>query len=107
MIIKSIETQEKIYDCYDFTLLGGIVLPVNLNLEAGDTILVGPAQILITLQAKPSLTDPTILLPAEDVVIERRNLLAYQHRVMKVEEQTAEQHKEWKDTLLQIAKTVN
>jgi hypothetical protein len=107
MNIKSLATKEKTYDCYDFTCVGPVTIPLTLDLESGDTIEVGPDKIIVTVQERPSLSDPKKLLPAENVVIERGNLLFYQHRLMKTLEQTAEQHEEWKETILQATKSVN
>ena len=107
MIIKSIETKEKTYDCYDFTFVKGVVLPVTLDLEAGDTIDVGPDRIVASILERPSLSDPKKLLPGEDFSIERSNLLFYQHRTITVQEQTHEQKQEFRDTILQVPNSVN
>lgn len=100
MIISSPIKQEKTYDCYDFTFVGGVVIPVTLDLAAGDSVELGHAdRIYITIQERPSLNDPDKLLPAENLVLERRNMLGYTHRVQKVAEVSADQKAEWDKTI--------
>jgi len=106
MIISSVVSPEKVYDCYDFTFVGGVVIPVTLDLSAGDTIDFGTDRVAIVVQERPSLNDPEKLLPAEDLILERRNMLGYTHRVQKVAEVSAEEKAEWDRTIQTLSKTV-
>lgn len=107
MLIKSDAAPNRTYDQYDFTFVGGVVMPITLDIEAGDTVAIGDDRIFITIQERPSLVDPEKLLPAEDLVLERRNLLGYTHRLHKQIERSAEEQAEWDDTLIKLTRTVN
>lgn len=107
MIINTPDPSPKILDCYDFTFVGGFIIPVTLDLAAGDTIDVGEQVILVNILERPSLSDPDKRLPPEDIVIQRTNLLAYQHRLQEVYERTPEQEFEFQETLLQATSSVN
>lgn len=91
-------------DDMDFTFVNGIFMP--LTLAAGDTIeYPTPETIVIHLSSKPSVSDHTIMLPAEDVTIYTKNILTIQHRTRAVTELTIEQKMEWQKTLAEAGAT--
>lgn len=92
---------KRFVDDYDFTFIGGIMMPVTVNVEAGDTIEFG-TDIQIHLTAKPSPNNPKTLLPVEDITIHQQHLLATQKRTREVIEMTPEQQHEWAKTLKQL-----
>ena len=97
-----------VVDDYDFTFLNGMVLPVTVNEKLGDTVqFFGPdGVIVIHLAAKPSLNDPAIFLPVEDITIYRQHLVTHQHRVREVTDLAPEQQYAWAKTLKDLSKTI-
>lgn len=108
MIVHAPEIK-KVLDDYDFTFTGGMVMPITVDIEAGDTINFGRSDgtITIRLAQKPMLSDPEKLLPAEDISIYKQHLVAFQHRVRIVTNLTPEQQHEWMKTLKEMSPTVN
>lgn len=107
MIVNAPEIK-KILEDYDFTFSGGMVMPVTIDLEAGDTINFGRADgtITIRLSQKPSIADVDKLLPAEDISIYKSHLVACQHRTRIVTNLSPEQQHEWQKTIKEISSTV-
>lgn len=97
---------KKLVDDYDLIFSSGMMLPVTLDREAGDTVEFEKESITFRLTSKPSLNDPDINMPAEDITIFTKHLVSVQHRVREVRELTPEQQFEWKRTLQEIGKTV-
>lgn len=105
MIVNTPETKYFVDD-YDFTFVTGMMMPVTVNTAAGDTIQ-GHADIIeINLTAKPSMNDPSKMLPAETITVYRRHLAATQQRRREVTELAPEQKHEWMNTLKELSKTV-
>lgn len=96
----------KLVEDYDFTMTSGLMLPVTLDLNAGDTIDFGLDVILVYIASKPSITDPDKMLPAENMTIFVKHLVSVQHRTREVPDLTPEQAFEWKKTLADINKTI-
>ena len=97
MLIVSPDPKKKKVVDYDFTFAGGTTLPISVDAEAGDVVSFdhNPLAIVITLSAKPSLTNPAITLPEEEITIFQSQLLAIQKRTRLVEEMTVEQKEMW------------
>jgi len=88
--------EEKRYvECYDFLFTTGMVLPITLDLKAGDSIEFKDKEILISFVVKPSITDPDVMLPAEEQTIFKKHLACIQHRTQEFQEATPEQKQEW------------
>jgi hypothetical protein len=98
MIIHSDPETRDVND-YDFTFVGGILLPVTIDEKAGDSIEVDPLYTKIHLSSKPSPGNPMAILPAEDLTIYNSQLLSVQHRVRQVTLLTEEQKFEWNKVL--------
>jgi len=105
MIVNTPEVK-RLVDDYDFTFLNGMLLPVIVDTEAGDTINFFSATIQIHLAAKPSMNDPSLTLPAEDITIYTQHLATKQHRVREVIALDPEQQHEWAKTLKDVTKTI-
>lgn len=99
--------EPRIINEYDFTFHNGISLPLSLDLSLGDTIEFSEGKTKVTLTSKPSLVDPTKILPAEEITIFQSSLMFIQHRVREIVPPTPEQSVEWMKTLQEMSKTVN
>lgn len=95
----------KTLDDYDFLTDTGMMMPVTLDRASGDTIAFGN-EIIIRLVSKPSMNDPSKLLPAEDITIYRDHIVSFQHRERRVAELTPDQQFEWMKTLQEMGSTV-
>ena len=109
MLVQSPDPVKKLVDDFDFTFIGGIVMPVSVDKEAGDTVdfETHPTAVVIHLTSKPSRTDSSMKLPAEDITIITSHLLVVQHRVREATELTPGQKAEWDKTLKEIGGRVN
>lgn len=93
-------------DDYDFTFLNGMVMSTTINERAGDTITFLDSVVVVRLSAKPSMNDPKILLPSEDITIYKQHLATQQHRVREIVALNPEQQHAWTQTLKEVSKTV-
>jgi|SRR6266496_3572096 len=101
MQIKNLVPTERIVEDYDFILSSSQTLPVTIDRDLGDSItfLTSPLAVVIKLAAKPSLANPDVLLPEEEVTIFQAHIIAIQKRNRVVLDQTVEQKEEWKQAL--------
>lgn len=104
MIVNAPEVKRMVDD-YDFTFAAGMVMQITVNTDAGDTITFTDP-IVIRSAAKPSMNDPDIMIPAEEISVYKTHLAAVHHRVREIVELTPEQQHEWAKTLKEITKTV-
>lgn len=84
---------------YDFTFANSAVLPITLDPKYGDSIEFGDKTVRIDLKAKPSLTDPTQSLPAEEVIFYLQHLVVIQKRERVIQALNPEQQYEYKQAL--------
>ena len=105
MVVSSPEAK-KILNEYDITSLQGIVLPVTIDLDAGDTIDFDEQVIRIHLSAKLSQLDPDRMLPAENITVFVKNIFTVQHRTREIVQETPEQREAWKGVLQELSQTV-
>lgn len=101
-MIVNVPEEKHLVDDYDFTFISGMMMPVTVNTEAGDSILFSDLVVKIELTSKPSINDSEKLLPAEAITIYTRHLAAYQHRVREVIALTPEQQHEWAKTMKEL-----
>lgn len=99
MHITSSDPPNKFIEQYDITLNSGLVIPLTIDAAVGDTIEFTPEKILVKLAAKPSLIDPSISLPAEDVEVARTQVAALLHRTVEVSGIVPKMSKEWIQSL--------
>ena len=88
-------TVKKTLHDYTFTFETGMVLPLTVDLEAGDTIEFKADSVLVYLAAKPSLADPTKPTSAEDITILTKGLSIVQHGEREVEEPSQKDKVAW------------
>jgi hypothetical protein len=75
---------------FDFIFSSGMVMPVSIDEEAGDSIHDDKDTIIVIITAKPSLSTPDASIPSERVVVYKAHLLAVQSRERTVSEPTPE-----------------
>lgn len=102
MILKSPDPEIKVLDDYDYTLTGGLLVPVTLDRAAGDTMISNSSIIKIYLAPKPSPSNPEVMLPAEDITISTPQILVIQHKQRTVIPLTSEQKMEWTRTIQEL-----
>ena len=105
MLVSTPELKQTI-DEYDIVLKTGQVLPVVCNFRVGDTFKVGDTEILVNLVPKPSMNDPTKMLPAEDITIFKAHVVSIQHRTREIVELTPAQKAEWQKTFQELSGTL-
>lgn len=105
MQIEHPETR-RILDDYEFTFVSGLSRTYTLDKAAGDEVeYVGTTAVILHIVAKPSVADPDILLPPEEVTLFTKHLAFIQHRVREVVDLNPDQLFEWKKTIQEIGKT--
>ncbi len=102
MMIES-PTTKTILEDYDVVSVNGMMMPITINATLGDTIELGPTQIVAHLVAKPSINDPNKLLPAEHIIIYTAQVFSIQHRTREVTNLTPEQRFELDKTYQELA----
>jgi hypothetical protein len=85
MIIKAPEIKH-IVDDYEFLFESGFMLPVSIDKDQGDTVEFEDKAILIYKAPRPSQSDPTRFLSAEDITIFPTHIVAINHRTREVTE---------------------
>jgi hypothetical protein len=96
MLVQS-PTVKHLVDQYDIFFDSGAVMPVTVDTEAGDSMNVSDKFLLFTLSAKPSLSNPENLLPAEDVTVFLPHVISIQHRQVERVEPNPDQQAEWRE----------
>lgn len=86
---------KKTVDDYDVLFESGMVMPLTVDLDAGDEIHFNDAIIKVHLASKASKNSPDKTLPAEDITIFVKHILSIQHRSREVEEQSPEERAQW------------
>jgi hypothetical protein len=84
---------------YDIVFQSGQMMPLTLDLAAGDTFENDGTKLIINLVAKPGITDPTQTYPAEDIVVFLSHVVSIQHRVREITDLTPDQKLEWDETI--------
>lgn len=103
-----VETPEvkHVLEDYDFVFLTGMILPVTVNKDAGDTIQISDSVIAIHLVAVPSMNNPDVFLPERDITVFKTHLVSYERRTREVTDLAPEQQFEWARTFKELTKTV-
>ena len=105
MIIET-PPKTKLIDDYDIVFSSGMMIPISVDLAAGDTIDFNNLTIKVHLTSKPSLNDPMKSLLAEDMTFFMAHVVSIQHRVREVIELTPEQQFEWTKVVQELGGTV-
>ena len=106
MILSTPDVKRTLHD-YDIVFVSGMMLPITLDLNAGDTVDFSAEAIVFFLSPKPSLNSPDTLLPAEDITVLKAHVVSIQHRVREVMELTPDQKFEWGKTFAKASSMVN
>jgi hypothetical protein len=96
----------KILVDYDIVFSSGIMLPVTLDATLGDTIEDRGDTLFINLTAKPSLSDSSKTLPAEEITVFKAQVVSIQKRTREVVQLNPEQQAEWRKTIKELSSTV-
>jgi len=110
MNVKNPDPVQRVVEDYDFTFASGQSMPLTIDKAAGDTVSFdqAPLAIVVKLTAKPSLSNPDVLLPEEEITIFMNQLLAIQKRSRVVTGLTYEQEEELRETFKSlVSKSVN
>jgi hypothetical protein len=82
----------KLIDEFDILFESGLPMPITIDREAGDTIDMSDPNIAIfTKAAKPSLSNPDVMIPAEEITVFMRHVLTVTHRAREVYPPTPEE----------------
>jgi len=95
MHITSSEPPTKTVEQYDITLNSGLFIPIQLDPAVGDTIDITPTVISVHRAEVPSLIDPSIKHPAEDVTVFISNVALIIHRTVEVSTVVPKLDEEW------------
>lgn len=106
MVTVNTPENKKIVDDYDFIFDSGMVMPVTIDPDAGDSVSFNADGVVITLVAKPNPNDVSKILPAEDITMFSRHLACVQHRRREIIQLTPEQQLEWRKALQEMGGTI-
>lgn len=95
MLFTSSEPPKKTVDQYDITLNSGLFIPLQIDTAAGDKIEITPTAITAYRAEVPTLVDPTVKHPAENVTIFTANVALIIHRTVEVSTVVPQLDKEW------------
>lgn len=109
MYITSPDPPKREVTEYDFSFQNGMMLPVTIDKDGGDTIDLEtyPHAIIINFAPKPSLVNPEVVTPPEQITIFTSHLLSIHKRVREVTDPTQEQKDLMKLTFQEMGKSVN
>jgi hypothetical protein len=109
MRLESPDPPKHTVEDYDFVFSSGQLMPITVDREAGDEVSFdqSPLAIIIKLAAKPSLANPDVMLPAEEVTIFQNHLISIQKRTRLVQSLTHEQKEQWRDVFKGPSKAIN
>ena len=106
MIVNTPE-EKKVVDDYDFVFSSGLVIPITIDLAAGDQIQFNESIIKIYVASQPSMNDEKKMLPSRDITLFTKHLAAAEHRIREVVALDPEQKHQWLETLKAASKAVN
>lgn len=94
-------------DYYDFAFTSGTVLPLTVCEADGDTILISPSTITISLTARKNSMNPDVSYDAETFTLFTSQVSWMRHTKKEVAVLTPEQEFEWKKTVQELGGKVN
>jgi hypothetical protein len=96
MLIQSV-IKPRILDEFDLMFSSGILLPITIDKDAGDTVDMSNADYAIfNITAKPASNNPDTLLPAEEITVFLRHVISVTHRVREILPANPDQVEEFK-----------
>src|SRR5262245_31333786 len=99
MIINS-AAKPRLVDEYDIVFTNGMLLPVTVDKDLGDTIEFDELSVTITRAARPSQFDPDQIVPSEDVTIFQQHILTITHRQRTIMPVLPEQQEQLRKTFV-------
>lgn len=103
MLIET-PVEPKIVLDYDFTLEGGVGIPLVIDPSVGDSIEFGDLEVKVTLKGRATLLDESKFLAPDEFSITRSKILAYHKREREVMPLTPEQQVAWNKTLQEMGR---
>jgi hypothetical protein len=84
MIIQPHLTPKKI-DQFDIVFSNGILMPITIDKESGDTVdMSNPLIAIFSFPAKPSAINPDTSIPAEEISIFMAHVFSVTHRIVEI-----------------------
>lgn len=106
MLIYDPDLKKTVHE-YDITFENGMTIPVTVDTLAGDTYNEDEENVLVFLAPKPSKTDKSKILPAENIRIFKKKILVIQDREREINQLTPEQQAAWEQTLSDLGVTTH
>lgn len=87
-----------IVDEYDVLMDNGLLLPFTIDKDNGDTVDfdTSPLTIHFNLAAKRSISNPELMLPAEEITLFVKHIVSITHRTREVLPPTPDQQEQFK-----------
>jgi hypothetical protein len=97
MIINNV-AEIKIVEEYDILLSNGILVPLTIDKQAGDTVEYehDPVAVKFNIAAKQSESNPDVKTPEEEITIFMAHVLTINKRKREVTQLSPEQKEQWK-----------
>src|SRR3990167_11025891 len=108
IFINETAEESRTVDDYDLTFLNGLFLTFTVDTDLGDTVDFNTNPLVVTFHRseKPATADPDSKTPADDTTVFLSHVLSITHRKRLIAPVTPDQKAEWRNTLLQLTKTV-
>ncbi len=104
MEIQAPDNTRQVKD-YEFVMVSGVSLPVNIDPKAGDEIIFNTEEIRITLSAKPGIVDTAAIMPPEYITLYRKHIAVIHERERTIRDVTPEEKADLKKTLDTLLKS--
>ena len=108
MIISDPDPQTIVYDDYDVTFSNGLLMSFSVAKDLGDKVDfdTSPMAVRFHFSEKPSPTNPDAKMSPEDITVLMQHVITISHRTRSVTPPTREERDLFKQSLHQIAQTV-
>ena len=108
LIITTPDPQPVTYEDYDIIFANDTRISFSISADLGDTVDfdTSPLSVIFHFAEKTSATDDSAKLPSEDVTIMMQHVLSISRRTRTVTPHTKEEKDLFKQTLHQLAKSV-
>ena len=90
MVINPVLDTKTVYD-YELLSANGIPLTLTIDESAGDVVEIDKLVVTFHLTAKPSVTNPDVNLPAEEITVFVNHLLSITKRTREITEVSPDQ----------------
>lgn len=108
MIISSGDVEPRIVDDYDIIFVNGVVWPVTIDGQAGDSIDFKEDRIIVSIASRKSPTDFNAMTVPEEQTIYKQNICIVNHRKRVLIPPSPEQRNEMSEFIKQkVSKTIH